>query len=1416
MMLLPVPSADAARAALSRALGDARGELTVSWWADGMGPARVEGKHATTADGPGWRGTLGDLAELLRAERSVTAAKGSGWALCGAAVRLARDGWHRRRVDLDGWELLQLDLDPTKVTARGEGLGPSVRAVAEALRALGVAAIVHPSPSARVGDGTSTRVRAWVRVARGGAPVVGDGGELEHAGRAVARALGAILGADPRAVDIAKGSPESVGFTSAAFAEALGGVEVCEGAALDPFAVALAGAEAGWWCPWVRGRAGAPARNVVALAEMLGRVEAMHPGTLGRRTGGTVCLRCPRADEHSDGRGFGGDSSCAFTADGWVGCSHSHGGAGALRFRDLLRAWGAPLDPSARAELNRHARAVEAPAAAARFNAPHVGAPGEDAPGVRWERTAEGHPVREVADIAAARAEAVDALRRAVGAWSAPPGALPCPDRPRPLAGLLRAVCGPSSMRPRAPLARRCAVETVSCASAPALGDLVCVEAVARAAVPEGLPVARDVWCILAPMGSGKSTAALSELPALLPPPPGWVDARAESPRPLAVVVTETHDAARAVAATLTAAARDPRAVEGLRVARRLPVSRVALGGGEALDASTPRECVHLPLVEMAEARGLSVPGSVCGVVGTDDPARVGVEGVGKPCPRRESCPAAAGWTWADGGPGGAPRAGEPWVGVATADSAAALPPVVLGGPHVMDECSRLASSVPVTIPADGGELLRRAEALRAVLPRDHAARREAREAKGLALRASAVAAAWGALVAWVREAVAAGTLREVFAVPPARRREALAEQLTTWAGPRGPRCDGPLRRLACDAWPTVGGVLGALDAWQSAAPTVAGWHRPEARHAGGELWRALVAWVEGAPVFASTEAKPDPSAPAEADDAPRWTERDTGGVVVRVPHVAAREVRRWVTRGPVVGLDATADVPALARAVGAAEPRSVVRGVVAVAVAVADPVGLEVRRVVMHTDRAGRGRLLRGDVVAWSAAAAVLRAPLQLLLREAPRRDGAARRGPDDGAALAPGMVCAAKPLALALAALAAGVTPARAEAGDLPADLGAVSAGDRASLAANIASAPAEVCALARELNRRASVCWTWHGATNARGSNVLAAVGGRWTLMVGDGRAPAAEARARAAAVGRDSWAQGDRDTGEAAAQLHGRVRLHALRGGAVLLLHVGAVRPLGWASPEVRALDAAEADAAPKHTASVARALPAAPTGEALDVSPEAHPVVRAAVAAGWTVAALAACAGCDPRVARRWVRGAMPRDVVALGRIEAALTSADGRGPWREVLRPGRRACDVLRGVRGVPGLAVLASMAVSDALASDGGVAPGLRALLPAELTPEALAAWVRGDDAAVSADLAALLRALGPTVARWWVGGAAAEPSTRADLARERAREAEAAVRSATARIAANLAAVVATPRRTELGPTPQRQRPAKVSGAG
>ena len=190
--VLSAPSAVVAREALSRALTDAPGEVRVSWWEDGLTAARDV--HPNDV-GPHWRGTLDALAQLLSAERSVTAAKGSGRALCGAAVRQCADGWRRRKRTLDGWALAHLDLDPPAAGAmRGEGVGPSVASVAAGLRALGIAAIVHPSPSARVGGGASTRVRAWVVVAEAGGPVRGDASALAHVGKALAVALGAALG----------------------------------------------------------------------------------------------------------------------------------------------------------------------------------------------------------------------------------------------------------------------------------------------------------------------------------------------------------------------------------------------------------------------------------------------------------------------------------------------------------------------------------------------------------------------------------------------------------------------------------------------------------------------------------------------------------------------------------------------------------------------------------------------------------------------------------------------------------------------------------------------------------------------------------------------------------------------------------------------------------------------------------------------------------------------------------------------------------------------------------------------------------------------------------------------------------------------------------------------------------------------
>jgi len=1465
------PSATAAREALSRALTDAPGEVRVSWWDDGLTAAR----DAHPGDvGPHWRGTLAQLAELLAAERSVTAAKGTGRALCGAAVRQLADGWRRRRTSLDGWALAQLDLDPPAAGAsRGEGDGPSVASVAAGLRALGVAAIVHPSPSARVGGGASTRVRAWVMVAEAGGPVRGDASALADAGAALAVALGAALGAHPRGVDREKCRPEALGYTSAVHAAALGGVELCAGRAIDPGRLAAEAVAAGWWHPFARGRVGAVARDLAALAELLAAVEAVHPGTIGRQLAGATCLRCPRAAEHTDGRGFGGDNSCALTAAGWVGCSHSHGGDGPLTLRGMVAAWGVGLDAATRGGLSRALRGAEAPRTLARLDAPHAGAPGDAAPGVAWE------VLPAVADIEAARAGAVEALRRAVHAWGAEAvhpvcvaAVLPAPLAPSARScapgggarqcGALDAaavgldappstasVCDPRGVRRlprrdvaapgwcaasalaprstwlrydarhmtavigrRSPSAGRCTPGGLDASDAGSIeGGAVDPCDASAEAVCRPPAVRPEAWVVLAPMGSGKSTAALAELPALLPPPPGWTDDRAPSPRPLAVVVTETRGAARTVAATLARAAREhPGAVEGLRVARHLPVSRVALGGGEALTDDAPRECAHPTLAEVLEKRGLPVGPSLCRVVGTDDPARVGLDGIGRPCPRLATCPAAAGWTWVDGAPG-APAAGDRWIGVATADSAAALPAVVHGGPHVVDECARLASTSPASIPSDGGTVLARAEALRAVLPRESPAARERLDAAKRPWARSIVAAAWAGLVTWVRGLCARGELTAAHGLgaSPGERRALLCAHLDAWASAHTPGDGGEnaRRNLARLAWPAVGGASGALDAWERAAPTVGSWSKPEARAAGGELWRALAAWVAGAVAAPTVEAVRGESTDdgAEGD---AWSERATGGVTVRVPHVAAREARTWITRGPVVGLDATADASALARALGALDARGTIGGVRAVSLAVADPAGVSVRRVMLATDRAGRGRLLSRDgCVAWGIAAGVVRAALDAVAREAPRVCGASRHGhaADDGAPLAPGMVLAARPLALALAALAEGLDGGAVLRGGCSAELLAAldGAGDdaRAQLARSIEAAPAEVREAASALARRGSVRWTWHGGTEARGSNALASAGGRWVLTIGDGRAPTAEARARGAGVGRDAWAQGERDAAEALAQAHGRVRAHALPGGAVLLCHVGAVRPLGWDGPEVRPLDAPGAS-----PASARRALPAAPRVEAAEVSPDAHPHVAALLSRGWTVTALAACAGCDPRVARRWARGAHPRDAGALAALAAAVEAGDdARAPWRRVLRPGRRALDVLRGARGVPGLDGLCALAVAEGLATEGGVTPGLRQLAPGEVSAEALAAWVRGDDAAVSVEAAAVLAAVGPMVARWWAGGASAEASARGDIARTLTR-ARAAAPGAAERDALTVAAEALAARVAEAADAPRR----------
>jgi hypothetical protein len=89
-------------------------------------------------------------------------------------------------------------------------------------------------------------------------------------------------------------------------------------------------------------------------------------------------------------------------------------------------------------------------------------------------------------------------------------------------------------------------------------------------------------------------------------------------------------------------------------------------------------------------------------------------------------------------------------------------------------------------------------------------------------------------------------------------------------------------------------------------------------------------------------------------------------------------------------------------------------------------------------------------------------------------------------------------------------------------------------------------------------------------------------------------------------------------------------------------------------------------------------------------------------------------------------------------------------------------------------------------------------------VTAERLAAWVRGDDAAVTAEAAAVLAAVGPMVARWWAGGAATEASARGDVARTLTRARAAA--PATERDPFTVAAEAAAARVAEAADAPRR----------
>ena len=454
-----------------------------------------------------------------------------------------------------------------------------------------------------------------------------------------------------------------------------------------------------------------------------------------------------------------------------------------------------------------------------------------------------------------------------------------------------------------------------------------------------------------------------------------------------------------------------------------------------------------------------------------------------------------------------------------------------------------------------------------------------------------------------------------------------------------------------------------------------------------------------------------------------RWVDDDDGGALHlawRSP--AAEAARLAIARGGgVLLLDATGD-GAIARAAldrvhvadddgtGLWSGDDIARSIVA-----HDPVRVpeaaEVRRVLVHTRRAGRRALApRRGTVDWTRH----RLPaLQAAL-------GALQSGRRDGYGTGPGLVVCARPLALACAAIATGLEPeaAVAEACSGSKITGAV----RARVLAWVTSADDVV---RRVVLAFGDTRWTHFGGSETRGSNLHASRS--WVATIGDHRVPIASTRsalwAQSGAEPDDATCFEAMDSGSSRAvqQAHDRLRTVRREGARLLAVHVGAVAPIGWyqlpVSPTVITVHTARLiGAEPVVVVAAPGAVVSRRPDSARAPSPVAPLVLHRLHDAGWTMADVQRAAGVADRSARAWWRG---KSVPRAEAHSALVQLLEGRG----APIVGARLRRLL-----------------------EGRVAAAVWALLPGLDTP-AIRTWVDTGSTPPDADTVAAIAALLPSI---------------------------------------------------------------------
>ncbi len=1374
---------DAAAAAVRAALVsvDAGERLPVSWWRPtGRGGNVTADQRRADDEGtpdPHEASTLAEIGAELDRVRRERAPKRTNAALCGGSYAPAdRDGeavFLRRAEHLRGVSLLQVDVDGRA------GDAFTLAAAARALADANVAALLHPSPSAR-GYLEAVKFRAWVRVAVEGhaaAPVHHRAADLDHALRATGEAVAAVCFAGAR-VDRTVWNGGALGYADREHDTAAGPCVVLNGAALDPYAARDALVAVGAWEPYMHGAKGT--RDGEALLTMLRELGAHAPGVLGDRSSrGVYCVACPLAHMHTDpSTGRGSDTSCVLHVPlGLLKCSHQHQGRGALSGHTFVaaiaeqwpafaaRAWSLWGEASTRRPDEIRAESF-------------IGAPGDTSdPRVTWDRAPDGAAVVVHESVAAAAAHIIDDMRAELHRWEASE-------------------------------ARR-----------------------------------RVVRLRLDVTGTGKSTAAARAVVALAPLLPGELDDRRDSPRPAGVVTVENIKAASDVARRIDDAGRGraarsahddggvdlvethastsgPVAVLRGRHARApraavyLPISAVGADGrrvrcgkgddGDEGEHACPlwREAQHME----RSSSGLDVRASLCKFAGTDDPRQLrhAPGGGGKPCPRSSvaggDCVAEQPWHYSDGT---SPRSGDFWIAVATNAAAFAVPLAQLGSLHIVDETERATDPrplhvMPADVAVDGP-----AAALVHVLPTDRkkAPRHPLESARGVYRAMLEALRVQGPRVLYEGPTTPAGRRAWAVAVLDAwaneARDESARDMLRAWATMHDPTEDDPTERDALRALY----IGAAVDAFMRARPVVSRWRAARWGARGdvvvsAHVWHALQSWLRGAVVLSHHDV--DPNDPSNVHRVV-----PTGGASVYQWSPALLAARDWITRGPVLCLDATGDPSMIASAMNAGDEGSTVAGVRAVATDLRPTA--DVRRVMVTTDRATRSVLLQGrddDArVRWThskgaGAATLVRAVVAVLGRDGPR---------DARGCLAPGVVVAPQPIALALRVLYEGAQSVESiarERGDGP--------GARAL--ADAAAAPDDVRAAVEKLRTSgARIWWTWFGGEIARGSNDPHEGGARWVVTIGDGLVNPRVSTTRARLARRldasgepDGTAQQRRDAAAGLAQAHGRVRVRHIT-GPVLLLHFGGVRPFDWRDDGVQYITLAALRESFRPTASAA---PEVPPVEAPSTAPASRGVtlpapLADALAAGWSRPRIARACGVADRTVFRWCAGETAPNAGHMEALQVSIATATDatRAGYRALMLPGRRPLDLVRGKSSgkFPAFGIVAeSRRVAGEAAAHAirtGVAmPAVEPLDAAVFGKggEVLRAWVEGR-AELAPGVVATLAAVLPSMTRTWVGykGApgvvAARPTAqradvRAQLDRVEARERDRAAPSADA----------------------------------